>query len=244
MIQSEFGLTAKIEPFDTFWEAPKDVEKGYKSFGRFYKANYLRRLPRNKSASILVVSCGPGYFVKFVRDVGYTKVLGIDSDAERVDYARAKGLNCQVHHAFDFLNTHKEDYDAIFVEQEICHLDKAEVLAFLDLCWKSLRVNGKLIIHSLNGANPITGAEALAQNYDHYATYTEYSLRQILRHSSFADVDVFPLALYVFYENPLNYIGLILNSSLNILLRLLFIFYGKENRIFSKKLAAVGTKKE
>jgi 2-polyprenyl-3-methyl-5-hydroxy-6-metoxy-1,4-benzoquinol methylase len=244
MIQSKFDLTAKIEPFDTFWEAPKDVEKGYKSFGRFYKTNYLKRLPLDKSANILVVCCGPGYFVKLLKDEGYTNVFWIDSDVERVKYAKAKALNCEVLPAFDFLDAHKENYDVIFVEQEICHLDKTEILFFLDLCWKSLKMKGKLIIHSLNGANPITGAEALAQNYDHYATYTEYSLRQILRHTNFADINVFPLKLYIFYENPLNYIGLIFNSLLNILFRLLFIFYGKENKIFSKKIAAVAKKIE
>jgi 2-polyprenyl-3-methyl-5-hydroxy-6-metoxy-1,4-benzoquinol methylase len=243
MIQSKFNLTAKIEPFDTFWEAPENIEKGYKSFGRFYKANYLKRLPLYKSASILVVCCGPGYFVKLLNDEGYTNVFGIDSDPERVNYAKTKALNCHVHHTFDFLIANKEAYDMIFVEQEICHLDKTEVLSFLNLCWKSLKLNGVLIIHSLNGANPITGAEALAQNYDHYVTYTEYSLRQILRHSNFADINVYPLKLYIFYENPLNYIGLILNFLLNILFRFLFIFYGKENRIFSKKIAASAKKK-
>jgi SAM-dependent methyltransferase len=238
-MESKFELTAKIEPFDTFWEAPENIEKGYKSFGRFYKANYLKRLPKDKNVSILVVSCGTGYFVKFLKDEGYTNVLGIDSDPERVNYANKKNLNCKVRHAFDFLEEHKEIYDVIFVEQEICHLEKREVLIFLDLCWQSLKKNGTLIIHSLNGANPITGAEALAQNYDHYVTYTEYSLRQILMYSNFQVVEVFPLNLYVFYENPLNYIGLFLNSSLNLLFKLLFIFYGKANKIFSKKFAAV-----
>ena len=239
MIQSKFNLTAKIEPFDTFWEAPKDVEKGYKSFGRFYKSNYLKRLPPDKMANILVVCCGPGYFVKLLKDEGYTNVLGIDSEPERVNCATAKALNCQAHHAFDFLDTHKENYDVIFVEQEICHLDKSEVLTFFNLCWKSLKMNGTLIIHSLNGANPITGSEALAQNYDHYVTYTEYSLRQILQYSNFADINVFPLKLYIFYENPLNYIGLSIDTVLNTLFKIGFIFYGKSNKIFSKKIAAV-----
>ncbi len=30
-------LTAKVEPFDTFWEAPEDIEKGYTSFYQFYR---------------------------------------------------------------------------------------------------------------------------------------------------------------------------------------------------------------
>ena len=40
-------LTAKIEPFDSFWEAPDDIESGYHSFYLFYKDNYLKYLPEN-----------------------------------------------------------------------------------------------------------------------------------------------------------------------------------------------------
>ena len=38
-------LTARMEPFDSFWEAPDDVERGFAKFGAFYRANYLSRLP-------------------------------------------------------------------------------------------------------------------------------------------------------------------------------------------------------
>ena len=36
MIKVDERLAAKIEPFDTFWEAPENVETGYKSFIKFY----------------------------------------------------------------------------------------------------------------------------------------------------------------------------------------------------------------
>jgi len=100
-----------------------------------------------------------------------------------------------------------------------------------------------LIIHSLNGGNPIIGSESLAQNFNHYNTFTEYSIKQILTYSNFKEIKVFPLKLYVFYENPLNYVGLVLDSLVNIFLRLIFLFYGKANRIFSKKIAAFCRKK-
>ena len=51
-------LTAKIEPFDSFWEGPEDVEKGDASFYQFYKHNYIPFLPKEKHAVILGVSCG------------------------------------------------------------------------------------------------------------------------------------------------------------------------------------------
>jgi SAM-dependent methyltransferase len=170
---------------------------------------------------------------------GYRDVLGIDSDPDKVAIAKRHLLNCKVANAFPFLRENKTAFDLIFAEQEINHLTKDELLIFLNLCRKNLRQGGVLFVHSLNGANPLTGSEALAQNFNHFNTFTEYSLRQVLIHSGFQDIQAFPLNLYIFYENPLNYIGMAFNTLLNVLFRLGFIFYGKENKIFSKKFAAV-----
>jgi len=237
-------LTANLEPFDSFWEAPKDVEKGFDSFGKFYRHNYLRHLPGNRDAKILVISCGYGYFVHLLKTAGYTAVSGIDSDPEKVRIAREKGLNCAVESAFAFLQTAPGPYDAIVAEQEINHLTKEEILHFLDLCRRNLVDGGTLLVHSLNGANPVTGSEALAQNFDHYNTFTEYSLRQVLEHSGFREVNVFPLNLYVFYGNPLNYVALLADRINTLIFRVNFILYGKHNRLFTKKIAAVGKKKD
>ena len=191
-----------------------------------------------------MISCGYGYFVQLLKDAGYSDVLGIDSDPEKVRIATEKGLNCTVESAFAFLENSPGSYDAIIAEQEINHLTKEEILIFLNLCRKSLAEGGTLMVHSLNGANPITGSEALAQNFDHYNTFTEYSLRQILDYSGFVEVNVFPLNLYVFYGNPLNYVALLADRINTLIFRINFILYGKHNRIFTKKIAAVGKKKD
>ena len=234
-----YDLTAKIEPFDTFWEAPGDIQKGYSSFVTFYRHNYLKYLPGNRDSRILVISCGPGYFVHLLSQEGYRDVLGIDSSEEKIRYAREKNLNCIQERAFPFLSRNRQPYDVIIGEQEINHLTKDEILSFLELCRRNLSENGTLIIHSLNGANPITGAEALAQNFDHYNSFTESSLRQILEYSGFREISVIPLKLYVFYRNPLNYAGMFLDTLNNLYFSLNFRLYGKSNRIFSKKIAAI-----
>src|SRR5690606_30487738 len=56
-------LAARLEPFDSYWQAPDDVESGYASFAAYYRANYLQHLPGDRGARILVISCGPGYLV-------------------------------------------------------------------------------------------------------------------------------------------------------------------------------------
>jgi len=232
-------LSARMEPFDSYWQAPEDIESGYASFYQFYKGNYLKHLPGDRSVRSLVVSCGPGYMVRLLVDLGYEHVLGIDSDPKKIAYAEQRKLNCRVARAFPFLEEHPGAFDLIICEQELNHLTLEEIEAFLKLCRAALRPGGTLFVYGLNGANPITGSEALAQNIDHFNTFTEYSLRQILEHCGFSAIRVLPLRLYVFYRNPLNYVGLAVTATLELIFRALFALYGKSNRIFTKKIAAV-----
>ena len=230
---------AKIEPFDSFWEAPDDIARGYSRFYRFYKRNYLSYLPADRSSRILVLSCGPGYFVNLLARQGYTNVLGIDSDAEKVAHATRRNLACRVARAFEFLQSNTEPFDLIFGEQEINHLTKPEILIFLRHCWDNLRDGGTLIIHSINGASPLTGSESRAGNFDHYNSFTEYSLKQVLEYVGYRDVRILPLDLYVFYLNPLNYVAIAVDRIYTAFCRLSFRLVGKSARIFTKKIAAV-----
>jgi SAM-dependent methyltransferase len=232
-------LSARLEPFDSYWQAPEDVEAGYRTFYQYYRYNLVPLLPEDKTPSILVVSCGPGYLVQLLTDRGYESVLGIDSDPVKVGYATARNLNCRVERAFPFVLENPGEFDVIICEQELNHLTKNEMVEFLQICQRCLKDHGLLIVYGLNGANPITGAEALAQNFDHFNTFTEYSLKQVLEIAGFQDVEVFPLNLYVFYSNPLNYLGLGLTWVLELFFRISFKLYGKKNRIFSKKIGAV-----
>ena len=85
-IEGQQDLSARTEEFDSFWEGPEDVEKGYSTFGKFYRANYQRYLPGNRDARTLVLSCGPGYFVNLLVELGYSRVLGIDSRADKIEH--------------------------------------------------------------------------------------------------------------------------------------------------------------
>ena len=205
-MSGKIELTAKIEPFDSFWEGPENIEKGYTTLYKFYKHNYLPHIQTDKNIDILVISCGPGYFVDMLNRNGYMNVIGIDSFEEKINHAKNRQLNCIHSEAFDYLNNSTALFDLIFCEQELNHLTKLEIVEFLKLAHSKIRPGGRLISHALNGANPITGSEALAQNFDHYNTFTEYTMRQVLDHTGFKDIKVIPLHLYVFWKNPANYI--------------------------------------
>jgi len=237
-IRSE-TLAARIEPFDSYWQAPDDIEAGFSRFSAYYRHNYLQHLPPDKNASILVISCGPGYLVDLLRAKGYTGVTGIDSDQHKINVALKRGLNCKLARAFEFLQGEAENsYDVIIPEQELSHLTHHETLLFLSLCRSRLKPDGTLISYTLNGANPLVGAENLAHNIDHFYTVTEYSFRQLLELSGFRQIKIHPLKLYVFWKNPLNYVGLVSTFFIELFFRAIFALYGKKVRVLTKKLLA------
>ena len=240
--EQPWNLSARLESFDSYWQAPDDIEKGYSSFYEYYRQNYLPYMPVEKSCAILVISCGPGYLVETLTKNGYTDVLGIDSDSEKIAYAKKHALNCETAEAFPFLAEKSSSYDVIIPEQELNHLTISEQIIFLKLCHNSLRDGGTVIAYGLNGANPFVGAENLAHNIDHFNTFTEYSLQQILELGGFSNVRLFPLKIYVFWKNPLNYVGLFITGFFELFFRVMFKLYGKNVKILSKKVAAIAHK--
>lgn len=237
---SDADLTARMEPFDSFWEAPDDIASGYDSFAKFYTHNYLPHVPEDRDARILVISCGPGYFVKLLAERGYRNVVGIDSSRAKVDWAKRNGLNCRVAQVFGFLRETVEPWDVIFAEQELNHLTKSESIAFLREARERLAPGGVIILHAINGANPFTGSESRAGNFDHYFSVTEHSFHQLLEYAGFTDIRVFPLELYVFWLNPLNYVAWLIDRINRAFFAFQFKLVGKSARIFTKKIGAAG----
>jgi 2-polyprenyl-3-methyl-5-hydroxy-6-metoxy-1,4-benzoquinol methylase len=233
-------LSARLEPFDSYWQAPEDVESGYKSFASYYRANYLEYMPKDKNARILVISCGPGYLVDVLIRAGYRNVLGIDSDGSKVAHALRHQLPCETATAFEFLEGRDAEYDVIIPEQELNHLTYDETIEFLQLCRKVLKPGGRVVLYAINSANPLVGSENRAQNIDHFYTVTEYSLKQLMELGGLTNVKPFALKLYVFWGNPLNYVGLAVTTVLEMMLRVIFKLYGKKVDILTKKIGGIG----
>jgi 2-polyprenyl-3-methyl-5-hydroxy-6-metoxy-1,4-benzoquinol methylase len=232
-------LAARLEPFDSYWQAPKDVEGGFKSFTAYYRANYLSRLPKDRAARLLVISCGPGYLVEMLVREGYRNVVGIDSDPAKIAIARKHQLPCETAEAFPYLQAHQRpEFDVIIPEQELNHLTIDETIEFLQLCRGALKPGGRVIVYAMNGANPLVGSENLSHNIDHFYLVTEYSLTQLLELGGFRNVRPFALKLYVFWKNPLNYVGLVVTSVLELCMRVIYKLYGKKVSIVAKKIGA------
>jgi 2-polyprenyl-3-methyl-5-hydroxy-6-metoxy-1,4-benzoquinol methylase len=239
VLRTNRSFAARTEPFDTYWQGTRDLDKGFRDFEIYYRANYLRRLPPDRNARVVVLSCGPGYLVNTLVRAGYRNVVGVDADPAKIKHARDRGLPCEVASAFDYLASHLGEFDAIVPEQELNHLTLDETIEFLQLCRSALKPGGRVLVYAINGANPLVAPEHVSHNIDHFYNVTEYSLTQLLQLGGFADIRHFACELYVFWRRPLNAFGWLITKSLELGMRLIFMLYGKRVNILSKRIAAI-----
>jgi SAM-dependent methyltransferase len=235
-------FAARREPFDTYWQGSRNLARDYRSFCTYYRANYFRHLPPERQSRILVTSCGPGYLVNALVQAGYRNVLGIDSDPIKIKHALNHGLPCEEGAAFAYLASHPESFDVILPEQELNHLTIEETIEFLQLCQHALKPGGEVLVYAINGANPLVAPEHISHNIDHFYNVTDYSLTQLLKLGGFREIRPFGCRLYVFWTQPLNYVGLAVTSVLELCMRLVFRLYGKKVSILSKRIAATARK--
>lgn len=124
------------------------------------------------------------------------------------------------------------------------HFNKKEILDLLGLINNKLTKNGKIILKTLNSANPILSSSSRYINFTHETGFTEESFAQVLKISGFKDCKVFAPDIYIFNNNPINFLAKTASKILNLLFQQLFKLYGrKTTKIYTKNLIAVATKK-
>lgn len=151
----------------------------------------LRRpwLPHNKSAVILDIGCGLGETLLGLHAAGYGKLTGVD--ASEVVLARAREAlpgEISLHHqdAFEFLQTHKGQYDIIIAYDFVEHLTKDEAVEICDAVFSSLKPNGTFVVKVPNSSN-ILGMFTRNIDFTHMVSYTDFSLFQLLDVAGFKD---------------------------------------------------------
>ena len=164
---------------------------------RTFFALYRRFLPACRDAEILEVGSGSGSFLYFLRGEGYTRAHGIDLAEEQVAVARGLGIeDVEVADALPYLSSHPGAYDLVVALDVIEHFTKNEVLLFLDGVHRALRPGGSLLLRTPNADSPFHSWIRYA-DFTHEVTFTPLSMRQVLRATGFADIEVLPLEPYV-----------------------------------------------
>lgn len=158
---------------------------------RFYRALLREDLPTNKESRILDLPCGEGRMVYALKEMGYKHVSGYDLDKNRLKVGRKIGLPVYEGDVFEVLRGAGDDsIDCIFAMDFIEHLDKEDVIRFLDETFRGIAPGGTLFIRTPCADNPF-GIRDIFNDFTHKWAATSSVLDQLLRNTGFSEVQVF-----------------------------------------------------
>ena len=167
-------------------------DASYEQMSHFYRGNYLRHLPRDRSAPICELGCGAGHFLYFLRKEGYTNLVGVDLSEDLVKTCQDMGFaNVEYGDALSFLQQRPAAFSAVVCNDLIEHIPRAQMIEFVSAAHGSLK-EGAFIVKTIN-AGSLFGAREVFVDFTHEVGFTPESLTQVLRMGGFPSPEILPL---------------------------------------------------
>ena len=150
-------------------------------------------IPQNSSTRVLELACGPAPFLYFLKQRGYSNLMGIDTSPQQVVLAHAIGLENEVAQGdmIAYLEVAEPDYfDVIIMFDILEHFARPEQFDIMDKVFARLKPNGKCILHVPN-AEGIFGTRVLYGDITHKSAFTRRSMEQLLQIVGFKNIQCF-----------------------------------------------------
>lgn len=172
-----------------FQNAPEIFdEEAALHWGRGYRHYLHGWLPVNKNVTIVDLACGGGKLLHFFKKEQYQNISGVDISPEQVKLARQVTPNVDEDNVLDWLETHPLTFDLITGLDIIEHLNKPEVLRFLDAIYNALKPGGRLVLQTPNAESP-WGSKHRYNDFTHEVGFNPNLLSRLLKLSGFQDVE-------------------------------------------------------
>jgi SAM-dependent methyltransferase len=156
----------------------------------YYQRILGPHLPADRRAPILDVGCGMGFASIAVKALGFSAVLGVDSDSSQVASCKAKGLDVvQTEDTLAWLRERPGAFGAILALDLIEHIPVDAQLEFVRAVAGALTATGRLIC-TVPNANSILASRYRYICWTHRCSFTEHSLDFLLYNGGFGTIDV------------------------------------------------------
>jgi len=156
--------------------------------------DYAPCLPADKSARILDIGFGGGWFLAACLKLGYSNLTGADFGIANKSYIRDWAPDRITLHEIhdnigDFLSDKKEHFDFIHMSHVIEHVPKYSLFWIVDALYFALKREGKIILRTPNMEGPCANS-CLYATLSHEYGFAGSNLMSLLDICGFDDVHV------------------------------------------------------
>jgi 2-polyprenyl-3-methyl-5-hydroxy-6-metoxy-1,4-benzoquinol methylase len=165
---------------------PEEYERRRRRYAWNYR--FLLALPR--SAHVLEIGCGGGFFLHFLQRAGFTNCAGIDLDPSAVEACHRNVTQRVVQaEAKAFLRASREHFDLIVSNHVVEHMPRAAALSLLRASIAQLSPGGTICLATPNAMTPWSGFH-LYDDPTHCCLYTPQSLEELLLEAGFERIEI------------------------------------------------------
>ena len=149
---------------------------------RYYLKNWLDEPPRE---SWLDLGCGQGLLMCLAHELGYSKVMGIDTSKEMLQLCTQKGLRVVQCDIFEYLKrSSSQSWQVVSAFDILEHFPKDQGFLILKEVARILKPNGCCFVKIPNAHSP-WGLGITANDLTHEAVYTSATITQMARLAGF-----------------------------------------------------------
>ncbi|MCI5163823.1 MAG: class I SAM-dependent methyltransferase [Candidatus Electrothrix sp. AX5] len=132
----------------------------------------------------------------------FQNITGIDLSETQIELALKMQPKIDFRHienSVDFLRKCPDEYDVIAMNDVLEHIDKDQLVFFLQALHKSLKPGGRIIVKTINSAYPLSHA-ARYLDLTHTISFHEKSLTQLLRHVGFIGIQCYQEEIGLYHQ--------------------------------------------
>jgi len=168
-------------------------EREYRKCNIYFEHFIKPHLPSARNSKIVDIGCGSGYFLNYLKKVGYANIYGVDISAEQIELCKKRGISqVLLYDGIEFLKKNPDTFDLVFSANMVEHLIKEQIVKFFKVLYKALKSNGKAILITVN-ASPLFSGLARYSDFTHEIAFTPLSLKQVCKIGGFQNISIFPI---------------------------------------------------
>lgn len=166
-----------------------DSDAHFKAMADWFSGLLRPYLPASKAARITEIGCGMGFALGALRQLGYSDIEGIDSDASQIAAAHYRSLPAKLvsSQSTDTYLRERPKQDLIFAVDVIEHIPRQHTIPFLISIREALSPGGRFVCQVPN-CNSFIASRYRYIDWTHETSFSEASLDFVLHNSGFENI--------------------------------------------------------